>query len=91
MTKRQKFVQDAKRSKACNIVFAISFAVALALIIAGFILPPIGVIDGSVLTAVGELLTFPVLAIGFRAFMLGYDLKLSKGDTALEISNDEEE
>ena len=90
MTKRQKFVQEAKRCKACNFIFLVSFGVALALIITGFVLPPIGVIDGSVLTAVGELLTFPVLAIGFRAFMLGYDLKLSKGDTTLEISNDED-
>lgn len=30
----------------------------LALIAAGFIVPPVGVIDGSVLTAFGEIITF---------------------------------
>lgn len=32
--------------------------VGVGLLIAGFILPPHGVIDGSVLTAFGEILTF---------------------------------
>ena len=43
-------------------IFYLTFAISLLLIIGGFLLPPMGIIDGSVLTAVGELLMFGVLA-----------------------------
>lgn len=51
-------------------------------------MPPMGVIDGSVLTAVGELIVFPTIAFGFRAVELGYDLKINHGNTTIEIDND---
>ena len=47
-----------------------------------------GEIDGSVLTAVGELLMFPTLAYGARAIELGYDFKMKRGDTNVELTND---
>ena len=43
-------------------IFYLTFAISLLLIMGGFLLPPMGIIDGSVLTAVGELLMFGVLA-----------------------------
>ena len=46
--------------------------------IGGFITPPIGSIDGSVITAVGELILFPTLLYAFRAIELGYKVKFSK-------------
>jgi hypothetical protein len=49
-----------------------------------------GVIDGSVLTAVGELLLFPTLVYGFRALELGLDIKFTKGDASVEIQKDME-
>lgn len=73
----------------CQTVFGICLAVSLALIIAGFLVPPMGVIDGSVLTAVGELIVFPALAFGMRAVELGYDLRLTKGEMSMEISNND--
>ena len=74
----------------CTVVFFITFGVAIALIIGGFFVPPMGVIDGSVLTAVGELIVFPALAFGMRAVELGYDLRLQKGDASMELTvNDE--
>jgi hypothetical protein len=48
-----------------------------------------GIIDGSVLTAVGELLLFPTLLYGFRAIELGLRVKFQKGETSIEISKDE--
>ena len=42
--------------------FYLTLAISLLLIVGGFLLPPMGIIDGSVLTAVGELLMFGVLA-----------------------------
>jgi hypothetical protein len=49
-----------------------------------------GVIDGSVLTAIGELLMFPTLLYGFRAVELGLTIKFSKGDATIEISKDDD-
>ena len=69
----------------CAIVFSVCFVTSLALIIGGFLVPPMGVIDGSVLTAVGELFAFPALLYGFRAVELGLEVKLTRGDTSLEI------
>ena len=54
-------------------------------------MPPMGVIDGSVLTAVGELLLFPTLLYGYRAIELGYEVKIQHGDTSVEIHNKENE
>lgn len=80
--------QLAEKCKACVIVFGVCLAVAVALIVGGFLVPPTGKIDGSVLTAVGELFAFAALAVGAHAVNLGYDLKISKGDTAVELHND---
>jgi len=73
----------------CRIVTAICFVISVLLIIAGFLIPPMGVIDGSVLTAVGELLLFPVIIYGFRAIELGLEVKIQKGDTSVEIHKDD--
>ena len=43
-------------------VFYFNLFISIALIVGGFFVPPIGVIDGSVLTAVGLLLMFGVIA-----------------------------
>lgn len=75
----------------CQWCFLICFGVSVMLIIAGFIMPPQGEIDGSVLTAVGELILFPSLAFGFRAIMAGMELHITKGDTHIEISRDDEQ
>ena len=46
-------------------------------------------IDGSVLTASGELLLFPTLLYAFRALELGYKVKFQKGDTTIEMNKKE--
>lgn len=74
----------------CKIVTAICFFVSVVLLVAGFVLPPLGVIDGSVLTAVGELLIFPVIVYGFRAIELGLEVKFTKGDASVEITKDDD-
>lgn len=73
--------------RLCVVTFVVCFIISVGLIIGGFFVPPLGVIDGSVLTAVGELLAFPTLAFGMRAVELGYDLKLQKGGASVEITN----
>lgn len=73
---------------ACKIAFSICLGVSIGLIIGGFLTPPTGVIDGSVLKAVGELFCFAALATGAHALTLGYDLKIAKGDTEINLNND---
>lgn len=74
-----------------RVTFAICFFVSVGLIIGGFFVPPMGVIDGSVLTAVGELLLFPTLLYGFRAVELGMRVKFQKGETSVSIDKGGEE
>ena len=74
-----------------RITFAICFFVSVGLIIGGFFVPPMGIIDGSVLTAVGELLLFPTLLYAYRAIELGLRVKFQKGETSIEISKQDEE
>ena len=73
----------------CQMVTAVCFLISVVLVIAGFLLPPMGIIDGSVLTAVGELLLFPVVIYAFRAIELGLEVKIQKGDTSVEIHKDD--
>lgn len=74
----------------CQIIFGVCFIIAAGLIVTGFFVPPTGVIDGSILKAVGELLLFPTLLYGFRAIELGLEIKFQKGDTTIEISKDDD-
>lgn len=72
-----------------RITFCVCFFVSVGLIVGGFFVPPMGVIDGSCLTAVGELLLFPTLLYGFRAVELGLTVKFQKGETSIEIHKEE--
>ena len=80
-----------KQSIFCRIVFSVCFVISAGMIVAGFIVPPAGIIDGSVLTAVGLLALFPAMSYGFRAVELGLEVKFQKGDTSLEIHKDDDE
>lgn len=73
-------------------VFYFNLAVSIALIVGGFILPPTGIIDGSVLTAVGLLLMFAVIAqipSILDSVQKGKSIKLQKGDFSVEASGTE--
>ena len=95
MTRAAKIVRSEKADEQrtflmSRITFAICFFVSVGLIVGGFLVPPMGIIDGSVLTAIGELLLFPTLLYGFRAVELGLTIKFQKGETTIEISKDDD-
>lgn len=52
MNKIKQFFAKPKSTSICVLIFGI------CLIIAGFCVPPVGVIDGSVLTGLGEIFAF---------------------------------
>ena len=69
-----------------RLTFVICFFVSVGLVVGGFFVPPMGVIDGSCLTAVGELLLFPTILYAYRAIELGLTVKFNHGDTSIEIT-----
>jgi len=73
-----------------KIIFAICLCISIALLIGGFFAPPMGEINSSVLTGVGELWAFAALAAGARAIDEGLSTKIKHGNTEIEISQDDE-
>ena len=63
----------------------INLIVSILLIVGGFFVPPVGVIDGSVLIAVGLLLMFSVIERIPEAIKAGKSVKISKGDFPAQI------
>lgn len=71
-----------------KVVFWVCLIVSLVLIIFGFVVPPMGTIDPSVLTAVGEIFGFATLGVVADAIKEGYDAKIKKGEMEINITND---
>lgn len=63
----------------CAIIFC------ALLILVSFLLPPLGVIDNSVLIAVGELGGFSLLGMLPSFIKHAKSVKIEKGDTSVEI------
>lgn len=71
--------------------FLICLITSVVLTIAGFFVPPMGVIDGSVLTAIGILLGFGVVAMLPDMILKGHTAKISlPGNSSVEIKKSEE-
>ena len=66
--------------------FRILLIVSVLLIVGGFLVPPIGVIDGSVLSVVGLLLMFATIDKIPEAIKAGRSIKVQKGDASLEVT-----
>ena len=71
-----------------DIWFHIFASLSLILIVASFILPPTGMIDPSVIGAVGEITGFGALWELHIAIRKGFDAKISHHDTSIEINKD---
>lgn len=71
-----------------NIVFWICLTVSVGLLVGGFFTPPQGVIDGSVLTAVGLLFLFASLG-QLPLLIRGRSVELKHGETHLTLSDED--
>lgn len=60
--------------------------ISIGLIIGSFFVPPLGVVDGSVLAAVGELFAFATLATVIVAIMKGSDVTVSHNNTSITVN-----
>ena len=73
-------------------VFFWTFALAgLILIVASFLLPPMGVVDNSVLAAVGELDGVIALGAVIKAIDKGSSASITHNNTSLTINNDKKD
>jgi hypothetical protein len=70
-----------------NIPFWVCLCISITLMVAGFIVPPTGEIDGSVLKGIGELFGFAALYTVWLAIKRGVDAKVQHGNTSLTIGD----
>ena len=75
--------------KGWKVAFYTTQTVAFSLMIGGFFCPPMGIIDGSVLTAVGEMFLFPTLYSAVHIILAGQDIKVKYGN--MEISSEKDD
>lgn len=66
--------------------FWVCLITSVSLVIAGFFVPPMGVIDGSVLKAVGILMGFAVLAQLPVIIEVAGSVRVTKGDMTIEAT-----
>ena len=85
-----KVLQKIKMCVVGNFWFHIFSVFSLVLITASFICPPLAVIDGSVLAAVGEVFGFAALWTLIKAMDDGHTATLTHNDTTLTIEKEEE-
>ena len=74
-----------------NAGFIILYGIALILLVASFILPPMGIIDSPVLKAVAEIFAIAGLLIFLRAIDRNKGIEFHKGDMSLEILDSDDE
>mgnify|MGYP003603709455 FL=1 len=74
-----------------SISFWVCLCTSLVLIALGFLVPPVGDIHPSILTAVGELFGFATLAVVADAIKFGYDAKITHGNTTVQIGDEVKE
>lgn len=76
-------------SKHYIVAFWITLVIAISLIVGGFFTPPMAEINGSVITAVGEIFLWPALALGAKSLEERKMIKLQKGETTISIGNND--
>lgn len=76
-----------KQATHHNVWFWVLMLTSIGLIIASWLVPPMAVIDGSVLAAVGELAGFGALGALIKAMDMGVDAKVKHKDTEVTVGD----
>lgn len=82
-----KMSEIIKNATIKNYAFWVCLIVSIGLEITGMLLPPMGKIDGSVLTGVGILFGFATLYTVGHAIDKGIDAKFTHGNTTLVVGD----
>lgn len=80
-----------KNYLSSNVFFWLFSIIGVILIVAAFLLPPLSVIDNSVLIAVGEINGFIALGVVIKAIDNGGSATFQHNNTSVTITNDEKE
>ena len=86
-----KVFQKIKMCIVGNFWFHIFAIFSLVLLTASFLCPPLAVIDGSILAAVGEVFGFAALWTLIKAMDEGHTATITHNDTTLTIDKEDEE
>lgn len=70
-----------------RLTFWVCLLSSLGFLLASFIVPPLGTISPSVLTAVSEILGFCVLGTVIHGISRGADIQFQRGETSVKIDN----
>lgn len=89
--KMGKVFQKIKMCIVGNFWFHIFAIFSLVLLTASFLCPPLAVIDGSILAAVGEVFGFAALWTLIKAMDEGHTATITHKDTTLTIGEEDEE
>lgn len=79
--------EQIKQATLRNVPFWVCLGFSIALLVAGFLTPPLAKIDGSILTGVGELFGFAALWTVWHAILKGVDAKVQHGKTSVTVGN----
>lgn len=83
-------MESEKRNKGCRVetkAAIILAAISAAMLIGAALTPPMWIVDGSILAAVGELFAFASLFKAGEAVDRGLDAKIKHGQTEIELNN----
>lgn len=81
---------NERRRHADKYVFIVCLVCSIGLFLGSFFVPPLGVIDPSILKAAGILFGFAALAVVGQNLANGKEVTFKKDDTEITISEDEE-
>lgn len=79
----------SKNESKGKVLFWISAITAIVLIVTSYLLPPTGVIEKTVLEAVGWLFSFAALGVVLAAIENGIGAKMTRGDTVIQIGDED--
>ena len=86
----QKISNWIKSMQVAKLMCALLTACAIGLFVWGFFVPPLGIIDGSVLKAGGVLLAFAALwVIAHVVIELDKTARIKHGQTEIELKEEE--
>ena len=71
------------------VAFWVSLVISIGLLVGGFLTPPQGEIDGSLLEGAGLIFLYPALAFAAKALEENNKIKIQHGQTTIQIGQEE--
>ena len=79
-----------KKNRFSKVTFILCLIVSVGMMVGGFFVPPLGIIDGSIITGVGELLAFAALAMVPSVISSAKSTKVTtRSGTTIEVKGKE--